>query len=388
MPMATSSYAIVSVIIPTYNRAYCLPAALDGLLRQTYPYWEAILIDDGSSDGTGEMIARRYGSEPRIRYFAQKNRGVSAARNHGLSLATGGCIAFLDSDDVWEPWKLALQMAAFRRHPELGMCWTDMSAVSPSGELVSPAYLRTMYRAYQWFPTAHDLFDASEEILSFAGAEADWEGRRLYLGDIFSQMFMGSLVHTSTVVMTRECATRVGGFREDWRFTGEDFHFHLRTCREAKVGYLDVSSICYQIGMQDALTRPSYNVHCAEAFCLTLEEFLQKYPERIHLPQHMLNATLAYAHLWLGEELLLNGNRSRGCAEIVTSLRHAPSARAVLRLAGGCVPKFAHRFLKETYGRLRLLTFSTLFLPTKFWVAGDVDCCDLSNSLDLIRMAF
>src|SRR4051812_13032545 len=93
--------SLVSVVIPTYNRAYILGRALDSLLAQTYRNLDIIVVDDGSTDGTRDLIAEKYSHDSRIRYVYQDNQGVSAARNSGLRLMRGDYVALLDSDDVW-----------------------------------------------------------------------------------------------------------------------------------------------------------------------------------------------------------------------------------------------------------------------------------------------
>ena len=105
---------LVSVVVPTYNRAYCLARTIDSALGQTHPSVEVIVVDDGSVDETAEMVAARYGSDARVRLIRQANAGVSAARNTGLRVARGDYVALLDSDDVWEPWKLELQVACMQ----------------------------------------------------------------------------------------------------------------------------------------------------------------------------------------------------------------------------------------------------------------------------------
>jgi glycosyltransferase involved in cell wall biosynthesis len=108
----------VSVLMPVYNHAQHLAEAIDSVLAQTYPAVELIVIDDGSTDGSGE-IARRYG--PALRYAYQANAGIGAARNHAAALATGEFFAFLDSDDRYPADRLARQIAAFHADPELEM---------------------------------------------------------------------------------------------------------------------------------------------------------------------------------------------------------------------------------------------------------------------------
>ncbi len=106
----------VSVIIPVYNRERYLPEAVRSVLAQSYPAFEVVLVDDGSTDNSA-AIAREFG--PPVRYSHQANAGQAAARNRGVELATGTMLAFLDSDDYWSPDKLAIQVDAFGRDPEL-----------------------------------------------------------------------------------------------------------------------------------------------------------------------------------------------------------------------------------------------------------------------------
>jgi glycosyltransferase involved in cell wall biosynthesis len=113
---------LVSVVIPTYQRAALLSRALESVRRQTRPAGEVIVVDDGSTDGTGEMVR---GEFPWARYLRQENAGVSAARNLGLAAARGDWIALLDSDDAWRPDKLERQLAALAAEPEERICHTD-----------------------------------------------------------------------------------------------------------------------------------------------------------------------------------------------------------------------------------------------------------------------
>ena len=112
---------LISCIVPVFNGERYLGETLDSILEQTYRTTEIIVADDGSTDGTAQVVAS-YGNK--VRYLKQDNAGASAARNLGLSAARGVFVAFLDADDLWHPQKLAHQMACFDGRPELDLCIT------------------------------------------------------------------------------------------------------------------------------------------------------------------------------------------------------------------------------------------------------------------------
>jgi len=114
--------ALVTVVIPTYNRAAYLGEAIESVLNQRYRQFEVIVVDDGSMDDTPAVAARYAGA---IQYVWQPNSERGAARNHGLRLARGEFIAFLDSDDLWTPDKLDWDLDFFRRRAECGLVYAD-----------------------------------------------------------------------------------------------------------------------------------------------------------------------------------------------------------------------------------------------------------------------
>jgi glycosyltransferase involved in cell wall biosynthesis len=111
--------ATVSVIMPAYNVAAYIGAAIESVKAQTCTDWELLIADDGSTDETAGIARACAGQDARIRLLQQPNRGISAARNLAIAESTGGFLAFLDSDDLWEPGYLAAQLATFERHPEV-----------------------------------------------------------------------------------------------------------------------------------------------------------------------------------------------------------------------------------------------------------------------------
>jgi len=115
----------VSIIIPTWNRSRVLCEAVDSALAQSFTDSEVVVVDDGSTDDTAAVVAARYGPLPRVRYLRQPNAGPASARNRGVRESRGALIAFLDSDDLWEPSKLELQVDQLDRHAEAALSFCD-----------------------------------------------------------------------------------------------------------------------------------------------------------------------------------------------------------------------------------------------------------------------
>ncbi len=112
----------ISIIIPTFNRLELLSRELDSVYRQSFSDFEVIVVDDGSGDGTAEMISTKF---PQVHYHYQDNAGVSSARNKGLLNAKADWIAFLDSDDEWLPEKLLQQVQLIEQNPGAKICHTE-----------------------------------------------------------------------------------------------------------------------------------------------------------------------------------------------------------------------------------------------------------------------
>jgi glycosyltransferase involved in cell wall biosynthesis len=124
--------ALVSVIMPTFNRPQFLPAALASVRAQTYPHWELIIADDGSEDATRDYLRGLSTSRIRIVWLEHTGR-PAVARNAAARLAAGDYLAFLDSDDLWAPDKLARQVASLHRHPERAWSYTSFTLIDAAG---------------------------------------------------------------------------------------------------------------------------------------------------------------------------------------------------------------------------------------------------------------
>tara|TARA_R110000850_G_scaffold264954_2_gene394285 strand:- start:2489 stop:3364 length:876 start_codon:yes stop_codon:yes gene_type:complete len=167
--------ATVSVVTPTYNRARFLPDAVSSVLAQTYGDFELIILDDGSSDDTREVL-EPFLADRRVRYFYQKNQGQSHARNHALDQAAGEFIAFLDSDDLWEPSKLEKQLAVFKSNPNV------------------------------------DIVHGDEATIDEQGVVNSLENMNRYSGGITRYLLADNSVSITTALVRRRCFDEMGGF--------------------------------------------------------------------------------------------------------------------------------------------------------------------------------
>lgn len=194
----------VSVVIPTYNYARFVCNAVDSVLSQTYQDYEIIVVDDGSRDDTGDVLAP-YGDL--IRYIRQENAGPSTARNNGIGLARGEFIAFLDADDLWLPHKLENQVRFLDANPEFGMVFSDMSHCV-DGDMVHTSYLRE--RGYRYVAQ----------------------------GSIYNNLLKEGFIFTPTVMLRSKCLDLVGTF-DVTMCNCEDVDLWFRIADRFQIGFLD-----------------------------------------------------------------------------------------------------------------------------------------------------
>ena len=218
---ATGDRPLVSAVIPAYNTERYLRRAIESVLAQSYRPFECIVVDDGSTDRTGE-IARSFGE--RVRYHLQQNAGASAARNTGIQLARGEYIAFLDADDYWLDTKLEHQMRVLAAHPGL----------------------RLISTRWTWLPSTTD-----PENTDFKGPAFDASAVQVLPG--WECLLRDPYLGTPTVVVETAAARACGGFDTALR-SAEDVDFFLRVCDDKPYAVLKQSLLGYQL-RSGSLTR-------------------------------------------------------------------------------------------------------------------------------------
>ncbi len=202
----------VSVIMPAYNSAKYIGEAIDSVLAQTYPVLEIIVVDDGSTDDTRKIVSQY--SIPNtqcIKYIYQENKGPAAARNKGIKEARGEYIAFLDSDDIWMPEKIAFQLARLEKEEKYSMMHSGRNRIMENGIIVDSS-----------------LVECSE-------------------GRVFDELLMRNFVCCSSVILKKSCFNAVGYFDENIHNRCEDYDMWLRIARNYEIGVIKQALVTYRV---------------------------------------------------------------------------------------------------------------------------------------------
>lgn len=235
----------VSVIIPTYNRAHLVVRAIRSVLNQSFQDFEIIVVDDGSTDNTEEVINNF--NDSRIRYIRhEKNRGVSAARNTGILAARGEYIAFLDSDDEWLPQKLEKQVKAFKTLEEkVGLIYTGICFVDPSGRPLG-------------------------------------ERRSTFSGYVFHELLKRNIIGTaSSVMLRRKCLISTGLFDEALPFR-EDYDLWIRIAKNFEIFAIPEVLTRHYIHKQPRLSANlEAKIKGHELFIAKFENYLNNNPKAL-----------------------------------------------------------------------------------------------------------
>jgi glycosyltransferase involved in cell wall biosynthesis len=216
----------ISVVIPAYNCAAYIGRAIDSVLRQTRLPEEIIVIDDGSSDNTAEVIVA-YGDK--VKLIRQENAGASVARNAGIKAAKGNWIAFLDGDDEWLPNKLQLQIEHLNRNPDLD--WT----------------MSNYFTCFCDDDHSRTVFDQGKSDNLLAGRD--------HYEDYFGAYRAGAVGYTGTMLICKDVLLEGGLFRPGQpRMNDEDMWFRI-AYRYPKVGYLNEPLAVYHRGVPGSIVK-------------------------------------------------------------------------------------------------------------------------------------
>ncbi len=277
---------MVSIVVTCYNYARYLSACLESIAKQTYRDFEVILVDDGSTDDT-EAVARKWLDDPRlkIRYVKQVNAGQASAKNHGIRLAAGEFIAFLDADDTWVDSKLEKQLPLF------------------DGDGMGVVYSRG------------DQMDAEGRSLPPHPAVGPWAPHK---GNLTEYLIFENIVPFSSVVARKEVFEKVGCFKEHLAMA-IDWDLWLRVSLHYQFDFVDEVLFHYRVGHADQMSKNlSVRHRCCDRI---MEEFLAAHPHA--LPPATIRKARGYTALARGA-YYTSRDRRTALSYFFRSLKYEP----------------------------------------------------------------
>lgn len=204
-----SNKGLVSVIIPSYNFAKYIGKAIESVISQTYPLWELIIVDDGSTDDTKQVV-ESYLGDKRISYYYQQNAGQAKAKNTAIKAAKGEYVAVLDADNICTNDRLEVAVGFLDGNPSYGLCHSDITTINEQGELISQ------------------------------------DNMARYSGYTVNELLKDNFIAINTAVMRLDLVTAISGFNESIR-RADDYEFCLRFCLKHKIKYIDKKLCLYRV---------------------------------------------------------------------------------------------------------------------------------------------
>ncbi|XPM55470.2 MAG: glycosyltransferase family 2 protein [Leptolyngbya sp. IPPAS B-1204] len=275
---------IISVVIPAYNAEQTILETLASVQNQTFSDIEIIVINDGSTDRTLELVQSV--NDSRIKIFSDQNGGLPVARNRGISYAIGELITFIDADDLWTPDKLELQLKVLQQHPEASVAYSWSCLIGQEGSLLA---------------RYHPIY---------------------FQGDVYHQLLLNNFIaNGSNILVYKEAAESIGGFDSTLKSV-EDWDFYLRLA--AKYQFVVVPE--WQILYRQSPNAMTSKVEVMEAEALkVIEKAYRNAPLQYH---SLKNRSLAWIHQYCTQQYLKNSTDLRGVQmaahKLLTAVRFYP----------------------------------------------------------------
>ena len=333
----------VSIILPTYNRAGYIRDAIESVLKQTYGNFKLMIVDDGSTDNTEQVVAP-YLSDKRVRYMKQPNSGAAAARNYGLTVREGDFVAFIDSDDIWEPEKLGIQVSIMAALPQVVMVCSDFSAVTGSA-IIERSHIRSYFMVLDEYNLQYD--DIFVHVLE-RPIEGLAYGEKVYWGNIFRTMLLGNIMLTSTCLCRSSIFDSIGFFDTKYS-TLEDYDLYLRISKAFQVALVTQSLIRYRYS-ENQLSGEGY----FEKLCINLIDIFTKNVaalkdnDSVKLNFHTFQRRLGMYQSMLGYCHFAKEEMRQARQYYLKSLRNNPGdLKSYLYLLFSLLPIGATRFVRN-----------------------------------------
>lgn len=245
---------LISIITPTYNREAFLPAAIESVLAQSYKEFELIIVDDGSTDNSRELINAYADKDPRVKYLYQENQRQSVARNYALSIAKGDFICFLDSDNYWPHDKLEKSLKAFEQHPEADIVYGDCITIDEQG---NELHRNNMHR---------------------------------YSGNIAALLLKDNFVSMNTTMTRRKCFNEMGGMSGKRR-VADDYDLWLKFSARYRFQYIPEFLAYYRVMENQISSNKKLRFETNEKIIL---DFLAAFPDAVSKYEKKAGLTAFY----------------------------------------------------------------------------------------------
>jgi glycosyltransferase involved in cell wall biosynthesis len=237
----------VSIIMPVLNGEKYIGEAIESILAQTYRDYELIVVDDGCTDGTRDLL-KQFETKLRLKVIGHSTRqGITRSVNDGIRAASGRFIAFLDHDDMWFPNFLQSQVTYLHEHPDVGMAHSDFQTITAEGGVIEASVAAS-------------------------------RNRKRVSGHVFPQLFMDSFIVGNSVLIRKECFEHLGPFDEELPWG--DYHMWLRIAKHYKVDYVpEVLTKYRQHATQNTREMPVEKPNMESVALIAIRKLLEQYPE-------------------------------------------------------------------------------------------------------------
>ena len=294
---------LVSVVMATYNYGHFIGEAIESVLQQTFADFELVIVDDGSTDNTAEVV-QPYLRDARVRLVRQGNAGVSAAKNRCVEEASAPLIALIDADDVWLTHKLEKQVPLFS-DPDVGVVFSLHRNIDQNGRPFEAGILKP------------------------------------YRGDILKQIFVENFVPYSSAIVRRECFEECGAFRTELD-RAVDYDLWIRIASRYKYEFVNERLILYRSGHAQISTNHDRRFQTARQIRL---HYMEQPDYRRKLGSAPMRRANAAAFLERGERRWIDGDRVGSLLDAARSMAASPSRRAIVVLGKGLLPRAIVKWL-------------------------------------------
>ncbi|KPQ01376.1 glycosyltransferase [Marinobacter sp. HL-58] len=294
--MNKSTSPLVSIITPTYNRADFIEQAVNSVLAQTFTNFELLIVDDGSTDNTWDLLEPAL-ADSRVRYFHQENQGQSVARNLALVEAKGDFVCFLDSDNYWPAEKLEQQVELFREHPDYDVIYGDIIVIDEDGK------------------------------------EVTRKNMKRYSGHIATYMIRDNCVSMNTAMARRRCFDELGAM-SGTRRVADDYDLWLRFSARFRFLYVPQYFAYYRV-MDDQIS--SDKTRRFDSNWQIINDFRREFPDA--MSEKEFDFGFAAFHSRKARYLASHGSKREALGEMAKALRRSPFRRATWRSLAAVVLK-------------------------------------------------